>query len=31
MTSEIKISVLIKRTNATKAIKCLHEEFKLDK
>ena len=30
-TSEIKISVLIKRTNATKAIKCLHEEFKLDK
>ena len=30
-TSEIKISVLIKRTNVTKAIKCLHEEFKLDK
>ena len=30
-TSEIKISVLIKRTNVTKAIKCLHKEFKLDK
>jgi len=30
-TSEIKISVLIKRTNATKAIKCLHQEFKLNK
>ena len=30
-TSEIKISVLIKRTNVKKAIKCLHEEFKLDK
>ena len=29
-TSEIKISVLIKRTNVTKAIKCLHREFKLD-
>ena len=24
-TSEIKISVLIKRTNVTKAIKCLHQ------
>ena len=30
-TSEIKISVLIKRTNVTKAIKCLHQEFNLDK
>ena len=30
-TSEIKISVLIKRTNASKAVKCLHKEFKLDK
>jgi len=30
-TSEIKISVLIKSTNVTKAIKCLHKEFKLDK
>ena len=30
-TSEIKISVLIKRTNVTKAIKCLHKEFNLDK
>ena len=30
-TSEIKISVLIKSTNASKAIKCLHKEFKLDK
>ena len=30
-TSEIKISVLIKRTNANKAIKCLHQEFKLNK
>ena len=30
-TSEIKISVLIKRTNVTKAIKCLHQEFKLNK
>ena len=30
-TSEIKISVLIKRTSVTKAIKCLHKEFKLDK
>ncbi len=30
-TSEIKISVLIKRANATKAIKCLHQEFNLDK
>ena len=30
-TSEIKISVLIKRANATKAIKCLHKEFNLDK
>ena len=30
-TSEIKISVLIKRTNVTKAIKCLHKEFKLNK
>ena len=30
-TSEIKISVLIKITNASKAIKCLHKEFKLDK
>jgi aspartate kinase len=30
-TSEIKISVLIKRINATKAVKCLHKEFELDK
>ncbi len=30
-TSEIKISVLIKRTNVTKAVKCLHKEFDLDK
>ena len=30
-TSEIKISVLIKKTNVTKAVKCLHQEFKLDK
>ena len=30
-TSEIKISVLIKRINVTKAIKCLHKEFNLDK
>ncbi len=30
-TSEIKISVLIKRTNVTKAVKCLHREFDLDK
>ncbi len=30
-TSEIKISVLIKSTNALKAVKCLHKEFKLDK
>ncbi len=30
-TSEIKISVLIKSTNAFKAVKCLHKEFKLDK
>ena len=30
-TSEIKISVLIKRTNVTKAIKCLHQEFRLNK
>ena len=30
-TSEIKISVLIKSTNASKAVKCLHKEFKLDK
>ena len=30
-TSEIKISVLIKRINVKKAIKCLHQEFKLDK
>ena len=30
-TSEIKISVLIKKTNIIKAIKCLHEEFKLEK
>ena len=30
-TSEIKISVLIKRTNASKAVDCLHKEFKLDK
>ena len=30
-TSEIKISVLIKRTNVTKAVKCLHQEFNLDK
>ncbi len=30
-TSEIKISVLIKSTNVTKAVKCLHQEFNLDK
>ena len=30
-TSEIKISVLIKSTNASNAVKCLHKEFKLDK
>ena len=30
-TSEIKISVLIKKSNVTKAVKCLHKEFKLDK
>ena len=30
-TSEIKISVIIKRKNVTKAIKCLHQEFNLDK
>ena len=30
-TSEIKISVLVKSTNASKAVKCLHKEFKLDK
>ncbi len=30
-TSEIKISVLIKSKNASKAVKCLHKEFKLDK
>ena len=30
-TSEIKISVLIKRANVTKAIKCLHKEFNLEK
>ncbi len=30
-TSEIKISVIIKRTNVRKAIKCLHNEFNLDK
>ena len=30
-TSEIKISVLIKRINVKKAIKCLHQEFNLDK
>ena len=29
-TSEIKISVLIKRKNVKKAIKCLHQEFKLN-
>ncbi len=29
-TSEIKISVLIKKTNVTKAIKSLHKEFNLD-
>ena len=28
-TSEIKISVLIKRTNALKAVECLHKEFNL--
>ena len=28
-TSEIKISVLIKKTNVKKAIKCLHKEFNL--
>ena len=30
-TSEIKISVLIKRTKVTKAIKALHKEFNLEK
>ena len=30
-TSEIKISVLIKRTNVKKAVRCLHKEFDLDK
>ena len=30
-TSEIKISVLIRRNNVTKAMKCLHQEFKLEK
>ena len=30
-TSEIKISVLINRTNVKKAIKSLHEEFKLNR
>ena len=30
-TSEIKISVLIKRANVTKAINCLHKEFNLEK
>ncbi len=30
-TSEIKISVLIKSSNLTKAIKCLHKEFNLEK
>ena len=30
-TSEIKISVLIKRTKVTKAIKALHKEFDLAK
>ena len=30
-TSEIKISVLIKRANVAKAIHCLHQEFNLDK
>ena len=30
-TSEIKISVLISSANANKAIKCLHQEFNLDK
>ena len=30
-TSEIKISVLIKRNNVSKAISCLHKEFNLDK
>ena len=29
-TSEIKISVLIKKTNVKKAIRCLHKEFNLD-
>ncbi len=29
-TSEIKISVLINRSNITKAIKCLHKEFNLE-
>ena len=29
-TSEIKISVLIKRSNVAKAINCLHKEFKLN-
>ena len=28
-TSEIKISVLIKKTNVKKAIRCLHKEFNL--
>ena len=30
-TSEIKISVLIKSKNASKAVECLHKEFKLNK
>ena len=30
-TSEIKISVLIKSINASRAIKCLHKEFNLEK
>ena len=30
-TSEIKISVLIRRNNVTKALKCLHQEFNLEK
>ena len=30
-TSEIKISVLIKKNKVTKAIKTLHEEFNLNK
>ena len=29
-TSEIKISVIIKRSNVAKAINCLHKEFKLN-